>query len=100
MRTMLKFSLDVEAANLAISDGSIAATFGKIFAICRPEAVYFLTENGRRTGHVYFDLKSPDQVPMLAEPLFQAMSATVDFVPVMTPAELEKGLQAWAESRG
>ena len=99
MRMMMKFRLDVEGANLAINDGSIATIFQKVFEACRPEAVYFLTEDGRRTGHVYFDMSSPDQVPRLAEPLFQGMNATVDFIPVMNQAELEKGLQAWAASQ-
>jgi hypothetical protein len=99
MRMMLKFHLDTETANLAINDGSLAATLGRVFADCRPEAVYFLTEDGRRTGHVYFEMTSPDQVPRLAEPLFQAMNATVDFIPVMNQAELETGLQAWASTQ-
>ena len=99
MRMMMKFHLDVEAANLAINDGSIATIFDKVFQICRPEAAFFLTEDGRRTGHVYFDMVSPDQVPQLAEPLFQGMNATVDFIPVMNQAELEKGLQAWGASQ-
>src|SRR5258706_9306056 len=99
MRMMLKFSLDVEAANLAIADGSIGKIFAKIFDKCHPDAAFFLTEGGRRTGHVYFDMKAAEDVPQLAEPLFQGMNATVDFIPVMTPAELEKGLAAWAGNR-
>ena len=50
MRVMLKSQLDTEAANLAVSDGSIGAVFEKIFGVCRPEATYFLTEQGKRTN--------------------------------------------------
>jgi hypothetical protein len=96
MRMLLKTQLDVEAANLAIGDGSIATIFGKVFGACRPEATWFLTENGKRTVYAIFDMPSPDMIPVLAEPLFQGMSATVDFYPVMNQAELEKGLKAWA----
>ena len=46
---MLKAQLEVEAANLAISDGSINTIFEKVFGICRPEATWFLTERGQRT---------------------------------------------------
>ena len=99
MRVMLKAQLEVEAANLAISDGSINAVFEKVFGICRPEATYFLTERGQRTVYAIFDMTSLDQIPVLAEPLFQGLGATVDFMPVMNQAELGSGLQAWARSR-
>ena len=96
MRGMLKSQLDTESASLAISDGSISAVFEKLFGVCRPEATYFLTEQGRRTIYAIFDLKSLDQIPVLAEPLFQSLGASVDFMPVMNQAELGSGLQAWA----
>jgi hypothetical protein len=50
MRGMLKSQLDTESASLAISDGSISAVFEKLFGVCRPEATYFLTEQGKRTN--------------------------------------------------
>jgi hypothetical protein len=99
MRVMLKSQLDVEAANLAIGDGSIAAVFAQVFGTCRPEATYFLTENGKRTVYAIFDMTSLDQIPALAEPLFQGLGASVDFMPVMNQAELEKGLATWGASR-
>ena len=83
MRVMLKAQLEVEAANLAISDGSINGVFEKVFAVCRPEATYFLTERGQRTVYAIFDMTSLDQIPVLAEPLFQGLGASVDFMPVM-----------------
>jgi hypothetical protein len=99
MRMMLKAQLDIEAGNLAINDGSIAKVFDQVFGACRPELAWFLTENGLRTVYALFDMPSPDIIPALAEPLFQGLGATVSFLPVMTAAELEKGLQAWAGSR-
>ncbi len=99
MRVMMKAQLAVEAANLAIADGSIAGVFDKVFAACRPEATYFLTEGGRRTVYAVFDMASPDVIPVLAEPMFQAFGAEVDFHPVMSAPELEKGLSVWAASR-
>src|ERR1700730_3761397 len=80
MRVMLKSQLDIEAANLAIADGSINAVFDKAFGACRPAATYFLTEQGRRTVYAIFALTSLDQIPILAEPLFQSLGATVDFM--------------------
>jgi hypothetical protein len=99
MRTMLKAQLDVDAANLAIADGSIGKTFEKLFGYCRPEATYFLVEQGKRTVYAIFDMTSPDQIPVIAETLFQAFGATVDLHPVMAGADLEKGLGAWMAAR-
>jgi hypothetical protein len=99
MRMMLKSQLDIEAGNLAINDGSIGKVFEKVFATCKPEATWFLTENGLRTVYAIFDMPSPDMVPALAEPLFQGLGATVAFMPVMTADELQQGLGTWARMR-
>lgn len=99
MRTMMKSQLAVEAANLAIADGSIGQVFEKVFAACKPEVVYFLTEAGQRTVYAIFDMVSPDVIPVLAEPMFQSLGADVAFYPVMSAEELQKGLAAWAASR-
>jgi len=100
MRMMLKAQLDVEAANLAIADGSIGPTLDKLFGYCRPEATYFLVEGGNRTIYAIFDMASPSQVPVIAETLFHAFGAKLDLHPVMVAAELEDGLKGWADSRG
>ncbi len=99
MRMMLRTRLEVEAANLAIADGSLGVIFGKVFGACRPEATYFLTEEGKRTVYAVFEMASADQIPVLAEPLFQNLGATVEFMPVMNQADLEKGLAAWAAAK-
>ena len=99
MRMMLKAQLNVEAANMAIADGSIASVLEKVMAICRPEACYFLTEGGLRTVYLIFDMIAPDQIPQIAEPLFHAFGATVEFRPVMIAPELQKGIAAWAAAR-
>jgi hypothetical protein len=99
MRMMLKAQLDIEAANLAINDGSIGTVFDRVFGTCRPELAWFLTENGLRTCYAIFDMRSPDMVPALAEPLFQGLGATVSIVPVMSQAELQSGLEAWGRMR-
>lgn len=49
-------------------------------------------ENGRRTGYVVFDLDDPARIPVIAEPLFQRVGATVEFIPVMNTEDLQRGL--------
>jgi hypothetical protein len=99
MRMMMKAQIEVESGNLAIAEGSIEHVLDKVMGLCRPEAAYFLTEGGKRTIYAVFDMTGPEMVPQLAEPLFHALGATVDFHPVMVAAELKKGIAIWAENR-
>jgi len=96
---MLRAQIGCDAGNRAIADGSIGAIFDRVFGISRPEATYFLTDRGMRTVYAIFDMKTPAEIPQIAEPLFQELGASVEFMPVMNQAELGNGLQAWATSR-
>ena len=44
-----------------------------------------------RTIVFIVDMQSADQIPALAEPLFQEWGAKVEFHPVMTLEDLKKG---------
>lgn len=61
-------------------------------ACTKPEASYFGTENGKRTAYIFFDLDDPAQIPVIAEPLFQQLESTVEFIPVMNADDLQRGL--------
>jgi len=93
MRMLLKAQLDVSKANEALKDGSLQKAFESIMEKLNPEAAYFTVEDGKRTALIVFDLADPSQMPVAAEPLFQAVDAAVDFTPVMTEDDLQKGLQ-------
>jgi hypothetical protein len=45
-----------------------------------------------RTAVMVLDLKETSQIPELAEPLFQALDAQIEFTPVMNAQELQAGL--------
>ena len=94
MRTLLKVTIPVQAGNAAIGDGRMTQTLQALMADLKPEAAYFLTEQGRRTALIVFDLKEPSQIPQIAEPLFHAFNADVEFTPVMNAEDLQGGLQA------
>jgi len=104
MRTLLKYQIPVESGNEAIRSGKIAQINETLMARIQPEAVYFFTENGLRSGFIVFDLDDPSQIPMIAEPLFQELNASVEFFPTMNADDLQKGLtalmQAGEEPRG
>jgi hypothetical protein len=98
MRMLLKWELGLEAANEAIRTGKMAEINQALAASTQPEAQYFCTENGKRTGYLFFDLADPAQIPVIAEPLFQGLNSTVEFIPVMNVDDLQRGLAQWAQA--
>jgi len=92
MRMMMKITIPVKAGNAAIKDGSLPKIMGETLERLKPEAAYFLSENGVRTAIMVIDMKDPADIPSLAEPFFQAFNAAVALVPVMTAEDLKKGL--------
>ncbi len=92
MRTMLRFELGLAETNEAVRTGSMDEVNRQLMEDTRPEAAYFGTENGRRTGYLVFDMVDSAQIPVIAEPLFQRMGATVQFIPVMNADDLRRGL--------
>jgi hypothetical protein len=99
MRTLLRWKLGLEATNEAVGTGKMAEINEALAASTRPEAAYFGTENGQRTGYIFFDLTDSAQIPVIAEPLFQQLHSTVEFVPVMNVDELQRGLAAVRDTR-
>jgi hypothetical protein len=101
MRVMMTVTLPVEPFNAAVRDGSVQAKMKKILDALKPEAAYFLAKDGKRTGHLVFDLASPSQIPAVAEPWFLYFNAGVEIQPVMLPADLASaGLEALGKQWG
>ncbi len=96
---LLKYEFGLEAANDAIRTGKIVEFNQELGARTQPEAAYFTTENGKRTGYIFFDLSDPARIPVIAEPLYQQLNSTVEFIPVMNVDDLQRGLTALGENR-
>ena len=92
MRMLMKWSLGTQEASEAIRSGRMADINKTLDELTKPEAQYFGTEGGSRTGYVFFDLADPSDIPPIAEPLFQELNATVEFFPAMNAAQLGAGL--------
>ncbi len=99
MRMLLRWETGLEATNEALRTGKMAEINQALSACTQPEAQYFSTENGKRTGYVFFDLSDTARIPVIAEPLFQQVNATVEFIPVMNVDDLQRGLTALGETR-
>jgi len=96
---LLRWETGLEATNEALRTGKMAEINQALSASTQPEAQYFSTENGKRTGYVFFDLSDTAQIPVIAEPLFQQVNATVEFIPVMNVDDLQRGLTTLGETR-
>ncbi len=92
MRMMLKFTLPVEKSNAAVSDGSLGRAMETILSKLKPEAAYFAPMDGKRAGMIFFDMTEPSQIIEAVEPLFLALNAATELVPVMNADDLRKGL--------
>lgn len=92
MRTMLKLQFPADAGNAAIKDGRLGKVLSDTMDRLKPEAAYFTAMDGDRGGFIVFDLKSVDDIPSIAEPFFMELNAKVQFTPVMTPEDVQRGL--------
>jgi hypothetical protein len=92
MRMMARFSVPVQDGNEFIKSGKIANVFETLMGEYKPEAIYFYPEDGRRGGMVIFDMDDVSGVAGIVERLSFGLNAKVELVPVMAPADLQKGL--------
>jgi hypothetical protein len=90
MRFLFKARMDTDAANIHVREGTLGSTLQSILEDIEPEAAYFGAEHGRRTMYFVVDLESTSRIPAIAEPLFLALRADVEFQPVMLPEDLEE----------
>ena len=92
MRMLMRYRLGMTETSEALRSGRMAEINKTLDELTRPEAQYFCTEGGTRTGYVFFDLADPSDIPSIAEPLFQELNATVEFFPAMNATQLGAGL--------
>lgn len=90
MRFLIKVSIPVEAGNKAAKEGRLAKTIRSILEDLKPEAAYFLDENGQRTGFIFFHIHDNSEIPKVAEPWMLGLNASIEIHPAMTPEDLEK----------
>ena len=103
MRFMMKVLLDTPKANELARNGEMGSTLKAIIEDARPEAAYFVAEEGRRSAVLIVNFDEPSDMPRYAEPWFLAFDATVTVQPAMTPADLQGaagGIEAAVRSFG
>jgi hypothetical protein len=97
---ILKVNLNTSKANEIARQGKLGTVIQSILADLKPEAAYFIEDNGERTGLIFFDMTDSSQIPSVAEPWFLAFDAKLTIKPAMNPDDLAKaaaGIEAAAK---
>lgn len=97
MRFLLRVSMAVEAGNASAKKDGFKS-IQSILQKQKPEAAYFLAENGKRTGLLIVNLEDASQIPEYSEPWFLAFNAEAYWSPLMVPADLQKASPAIEEA--
>ncbi len=92
MRMLMKVQIPTGAGNDAIKDGSLPQIVGRALEALKAEAAYFTSEEGMRTGLIFFDMSDSSEIPPAAEPFFIGLNAKITFAPVMNAEEMRAGV--------
>ncbi len=90
MRFILHVTFPPEKFNKAVLDGSAGQKMARILEEIRPEAAYFCATEAKRGGFLVINMNSTSEMPKYAEPWFLNFDASVEFLPAMTPEDLQK----------
>ncbi len=90
MRFILHVTFPPQKFNQAVLDGTASQKMARILEETRPEAAYFCAKDGKRGGFLIVNMNNTSEIPRLAEPWFLNFDATVEFLPTMTPEDLQK----------
>ena len=94
MRTMVRWTVPAGPGNEAIDSGLMQKSVASLLEDLKPEAAYFFADKGKRAGMLVFDMADPSQIPLIAEQLFQAYQAEVEFLPVMNGDDLQRAFSS------
>ena len=98
MRFIVKARMDVEAANALASAGKLGSTIQSILEELKPEAAYFVADEGQRTAILVINMEDPSELPAVVEPWFLAFNADIEATPAMIAEDLEKAGPAIAQA--
>jgi hypothetical protein len=90
MRFIVKARMDVETANELAREGKLGPTIQSIVEDLKPEAAYFVADEGQRTAILVINMEDASQIPAVAEPWFLAFNAEIEATPAMVAEDLMK----------
>jgi hypothetical protein len=101
VRFIVQISISVTKFNEVARGGNVGRKLAAILEDIKPEAAYFTSKDGNRGGYLIVDLPNASDIPRIAEPWFLTFDAKVEFLPVMSPGDLQQaGLDALIKKWG
>lgn len=94
MRMMMRVTLPTDTSNAAMANGTFPVILQKTLAELKPEAAYFVAENGCRTAYFFVNVTETSQLPAIAEPCFLAFNSKVEVTPAMVLDDLKAAMPA------
>ena len=94
MRFLVKATIPVDAGNELVQDPQFGSRLERLLGYLKPETAYFAIEGGQRTMYLIVNVADASQTPAIAEPLWLDFRAAVEFIPVMTKADMAKATPA------
>ncbi len=79
-----------DVGNALLKDPLFGKKMQDLLTEVKAEAAYFTTICGNRGCYIVVNMDDASQIPAIAEPFFFWLKAEIDFIPVMTPADLGK----------
>ena len=90
MRFLMQFKIPHEPFNKLVREGAVSAKLGRIVEETRPEQIYFMEQDGYRSGVAVYEIKDTAKFCTIAEPWFLSLNAECKFSVAMTPEDLGK----------
>ena len=90
MRMLIRWTLPAAQRNPAVAGAGVRDSIRSMLADLRPQAAYCLTAAGNRGGLLVVDMVDTSRVPAVAEPLFRALDADVEFLPARHAEDLSE----------
>ena len=90
MRMMLTASIPNEPFNSLVRSGEANSVMKDILTELRPEAAYFVEEDGKRCAVLIIDVADQSRIPSFAEPFFLKFNAECRFRIAMVAEDLGK----------
>ena len=91
-----------EPGNELVKDPQFGMKMKQLLDDVNAESAYFATIDGCRGCYVIVSVNDSSQMVQIAEPFFLWLNASVEYIPVMTPADLnnaskyfETAIQKW-----
>ncbi len=92
MRMFIAVQLPTQSGNESIKSGTMPKVMARFIERFKPEGAYFITHEGDRCVHFYFDLADVTLMPSAVEPFFLELGAKVTWCPAMDWNDVQKGI--------